>query len=413
MSPEEFMQEFGFGSVEDLEERNAAIRQNDRIIKQNKRDEKNSDKIEKDRKKREEQQRKLLNQQNKASEKNTKALLGLTKGLGSLRLLGVAGAAIGAAGAIVNKEASIIESSAEDTVQKNAFTSTLGVDPEEMAKLEAYSQGMGIKSEKLHGFVEGMQRELSASMFQRTKLMENAGLFGIRIHENGKPLTTTELMTRIGAELNKSDPNRRVWMMNKLGLDTNVTKLMMRMAKSYRGFKPSVDTNWMTTDKELYVAEQVKALKDAWDTEAKADIKHGGLWGFIKGNAKLLSNATGLTTIFARTGASSGSSSPMMNMLNFNPAFGGFSPITGQMFSLLEKMISSGKAMNDVATGLPIIDSAMSTERGGKRIININLGGQQYTFSGNTSADAIRQMKEEFGPALADAIVKELTIAEK
>ena len=420
MNPVDFMQEFGFESVEDLEERNAWIRQNNRIVKQNQQNEQNAAKIEKDRKKSEEQQKKLINQQNKASEKNTKALLGLTKGLGSLRYLGVAGAAIGGGMAVISKQASLINEAAEGAVEKANFAEMLGIDPNEMHKLETFSQGYGVKAKELHGFVNKMQRELAMSTIQQTALMKEAGFFGIRIHENGRQISTPELMMRIGSELQKSDPNRRVQMMQKLGLDNNMAYLLMRMAQSYQGFTPSVKTNWGVSPKERDMSEQVLAIEAALDESANRDITEGGL-GFVWGNLKKFSNWSGLTAIGARMGyqmkynpgktalAGLAMSNPIFASMYFGAKkFGG-----GVIGNLLGSMLSNNGAMQSAVAGVPTIDSVVASEKGGKRIININLGGQQYTFSGNTSADAIRQMKEEFGPALANAIVKELTIAEK
>lgn len=384
MSVEEAMSHFGFENLQDVVDANAEKRN---ATRRN---------VDADRRRRSEDQerrrrdRKRIQEESKntaAINKNTKALLKYA--VGSFGT----GIALKAVSGFLTSQNEI-----SNLVVGNAnFTRYNSISPQMMARFAAVGSAAGVSEEQLKNTIGSLSHQLAMSTFKRTDLMNAAAIWGVDIFKDGKSVDVVTLLKRMKARTVGMNPEEKLQFMDMFKLDENMMRIIENADKisNLSGFDGSANrygSDSMVNARAAYIKGYVEQAHRETEAElANADLSTAkGWWSFAKGMIYKAADSLHITDALAQVEWAK----------------------TGKK-SFEETMRDSKKKVNSAANGASAIESSSYEEMHGFKTVTINMGGQQFTFSGSSVDGINEQIAQKFGPSLARAIVDQLQLSEK
>lgn len=322
---------------------------------------------------------------NKLRGQVVKGMARLTSGLGALKSAGALGAlgygVVNAAGTIFDQ----ISKVSDEVIANSNFTKYRGISATDAAKLSFASKRFGVDDGALKGFIGNLSQQLAMSGIKKTELVKNAAFWGLDIYDkNGNIADVMTVFQRMGHKAKGLTGNDKQQFMQMFGIDENMIALIEGMRNGFNGGAGGdFSSLWGQNAKAVKHAQWVANYKDLFDKDVKKDYAEGRWFkAFFTGT---IPQKLRMDSFFAE-----------LDWGKFRDA-----------------MKERGTAADMAAIGEPYLSSAQFGSGNQPKSITVNLGGQNFTLTGNTTKEILKEVQDKFGEEFAKTVVNQLQIYDK
>lgn len=330
----------------------------------------------KENERRDRESKKLEDRKHRDSVKSTKAMFRLTRRLAMFA--GGFGFGVHIARAIGDRVLGGSYDASGQVIKNTNFTRYRGITSRDASAISRIAAKNGLDDGAIKSFIGNLSSQLAMSNLQMTDLVKNLAYWNIdHTDKNGNMADVMTLLRRMGQKSSRLSGVEKQQFMSMFGIDENMMSLI-ESVKNGTGNIKGFDDLWGNSQVASEYAKYMQNFVDYNEKFKNQLYMKGGFWNRFRATGIGLAQAIGMDKWKA-------SLTFDKNKLNK-----GYEAVAGQTQ----------------------ITQASGFGTSGKKEITVNLGGQEFYFTGNTTKEIMQEVKEKMMPAIAQSIVDQLQIYE-